>query len=132
MHITFRTCVVAAAAAAATEPLTAQTVTVASTRIEAAGGVRILADSATDRLPAGGGVTFAVSSKADGSVAVSMSGFVRQRRPALDGLQLTSDVHSQVLTGTTLSSETVSVSVESAQAGAAGADTVSVILAQFN
>jgi hypothetical protein len=135
MHLTLRTCVAAAAAAASTEPVAAQTVTGASTRIEMVGGVRILEDPAGERLLAEGGLTFAVSSKADGSVSVSMPGFVRQSTSSSDGSALTSEIYSQVLTGTTLSSETISVSVESGQPAEGApnvADGVSVILAQFN
>lgn len=125
----------ASAATLAAQTAQAQVVTTGSTRIQTAGEVRIMEDGPTALLVAEGGVTFALSSGADGAVAVSMPGFIRQSSRSSDGLLVLTEGDRQVLTGTTLSSEALSVSVDDGTRGdqaAAPAEAITVILAQFN
>ena len=128
-------CVAATAATLSAAPARGQAVTGGSTRIEAPRQVRIMEDGPTSLLLAGGGVTFAIAGQGDGSISVTMPGFVRQSSRSSNGLLSVKDGNNQVLVGTTLSAEAFSVSVgsDSSAGPAAGpADGVTMILAQFN
>lgn len=104
--------------------------------IVAAGGVEIGDEAGTRRLVSNAGVTFALSARRNGAMAVGMPGFIAARqRAGARGLLLLPDGAEQFLTGTNLAFETLSVSVNrpfGQGASKVRPGGVTVVLAQYN
>jgi len=114
----------------------AQAVGEGTTRIQAAGSVEIAGDGPIRAIASHTGVTFALSARRNGAVAVRMPGFIAaEQARGVRGLLLLADGAEHFLTGTNLAYETFSVSVNrlgGALAGPKGGKSVAVVLAQYN
>jgi len=116
------------AAAGASLPAAAQSVTGASVRIESPGGVRVVESEATRQITSPSFIIFALSNRANGSLSLSVSGFVKP-----DGVVLSPEGASQTFSGTTLDQEALSVSIGGGEAGSPAAVAgFTVVLAQYN
>lgn len=125
-----------AMAASGSGPTRAQTTSAGTARIEAAGGVEIGQDAAARRIVSNVGVTFALSARSNGALAVGMPGFIAAgQAKGAHGLLLLADGAEQFLTGTNLAFETLSVSVNRPFVSGASQmrpGGVTVVLAQYN
>ena len=120
------------AAAGPALPAAAQTVTEGSARIESPGGVRVIevqpTQQAAQQITSPSFIIFALSDRANGSLALSVSGFVKP-----DGAVLSGEGRSQTFSGTTLDQEALSVSIGGGEAGSPAAIAgFTVVLAQYN
>lgn len=117
--------------AAATLPsaVMAQVVSGGTTRIEAAGEIRVVEDVPPQVLTSSAALTFALSGRSTGTLNVALTGFVASRSTARGRA-----TGSLLMTGTTVDHETMSVSVASEGArtvASSDARTVAVV-AQYN
>ena len=131
MHWRFGTFGAVLASASGAE---AQVGTVAATRVEASGQVRIVGDETDRLLISTGGLTFSLSMRDNGRLALAMAGAsmpLARQDPAG-----TSDTNTS-LTGSSPDRETVSLSVAEADPtaegpSASGQDHLRLVIASFN
>jgi hypothetical protein len=118
----------AAAASVLPQAAAAQTATEGSVHIEAAGGVLVAESEPSRQITSPTFIIFALSTQANGSLTLSVSGFLKP-----DGAVLSADGGSRTFSGTTLDQEALSVSIGGGEAGSPAAVAgFTVVLAQYN
>ena len=127
----------AAAAISLSAPAGAQVSSSGSATIIEPGGVNLLQGPQAPRSAAVGEVTFLLSSEMNGELTLQLPGFVAQSSKG-GGTLLLDDGRGQSVTGTTMASETLSLSFgagaesQGAYGGRAAAPNVKLLLAQYN
>jgi hypothetical protein len=115
----------------------AQPASAGSATIVERGGVNLMQGAAAPQAMSLGEVTFLLSTQINGSIAVQLPGFVTQSFPG-GRMLLLADEGGQGVTGTTMTSEALSLSfsagagIEGAQGKSRSGSNVTLLLAQYN
>jgi hypothetical protein len=136
-YVTFTT--LAVSAAGLSGPVAAQAPSTGSASIVSSGGVNLLQSESPPRSAALGAVTFVLNTQINGSMTVQLLGFMASGLES-GGITLSGTPTRQVLTGTSMTSDALSVSLSSVSGGelnrgsyASGSrPRVKVFLAQYN
>jgi hypothetical protein len=127
----------AAAAAGLSDPAAAQAQSTGSASIVSSGGVNLLRSQSGQQSAAFGTVTFVLDTQLNGSLTVQLLGFVASG-PESSRVVLSGAETSQVLTGTSMASDALSLSFSAGagldlkQSESRSSSSVRVFLAQYN